>query len=109
MFAVGCASHINPPNSNVEHSRLWVNEPQRNLWSFERVATLKAADGRTSRVRAHLTRHLQAGEAVVFENGVVVTYDGTTLRVANKPLQSLNAVVYRDGTLRKGEFIRTFR
>jgi hypothetical protein len=109
MLAVGCASHIHSPGSKVEHSRLWVSEPQRNLWSFERVATLRTVDGRTNQVNAYVTRQLQAGEAVVFENGGVVTHDGATLRVANEPLKSLNAVVNHDGTLRRGAFIRTFQ
>jgi hypothetical protein len=109
LLAAGCGSHATPATPAVRHSRVSIAEPQRNLWSFQRVRTLKTADGRTSQVNAHVTRQLQPGEGVDFENGTSVSYDGIALRVANEPLDSLNAVVNRDGTLRKGVFIRTFR
>jgi hypothetical protein len=73
------------------------------------VTTLKTADGRTSQINAHVNRQLHPGEGVVFENGTAVSYDGTAFRVGGQLLESLNAVLNRDGALHKAAFIRTFR
>ncbi|RYD68880.1 MAG: hypothetical protein EOP84_29545 [Verrucomicrobiaceae bacterium] len=109
LLVAGCMSDVAHTQPKVQHSRVWVTAPQRNLWSFQRVTTLKNADGRTSPINAHVTRQLQPGEGIVFENGTVVSYDGTVLRVANKPVNSLNAVIDRDGALHNEAFIRNFR
>ncbi len=108
LLTAGCASRVTPGASVPSLSHIWIAEPPRNAWSYLRVATLRTADGRTSRIDAHVPRQLQPGESVVFENGTSVSYEGKVLRVGNEALDSLNAVVNRDGSVNKGSFIRTF-
>ena len=109
LLAVSCASHINPGSSTRKHSHVWVGQPERNLWSYQRVATIHMADGGTNPVDAFAARQLRTGEALVFENGTKVAYDRTTLRVANAPFHSSNAILDPDGTLQHGSFIATFK
>lgn len=99
----GCASssRTTPP-----HTHVWARD--QNLWSYQRVAGLSLADGGVTRPDVHLSRQLRAGESVMLEDGTVVRFDGSTLLVDDHSVDSRNAVVDRDGTLRQNAFIRDF-
>jgi hypothetical protein len=102
IIAGGCEAHAIPP-----HTHFWTRDGQQNLWSYQRVARLTSSNG-DSRPDAFLSRQLYAGETATLENGAVISFDGSTLRVGAEEIHSANAFMEGDCRIQPNAFIRTF-
>ncbi len=89
---IGCASHRVP-----DHSLLYTPDREHNIWSYEPVVG-----------EGFVSRPMQPNQPVKLRNGAIVSFDGRSVVVTGKAINSANAVVQCDGKVREGAFIRTF-
>ena len=78
VSAVGCG--FRPAKS--DHTHLWTAGEQQHVWSYERVAESVVA-GEKTEPQKFLKREIQPGEALMFDGGAIVSYNGSKLRVGS--------------------------
>lgn len=66
------------------------------------------ADGTTWRLNDFCTRSLRPNESIKLESGIVISFDGSVLRVGATEIKWLNSIIDSKGEIYPNSFIRTF-
>jgi hypothetical protein len=114
-LATGCGDPQPPndhgPANRVDpHTHLWLDGGNKHVWTYQKVAEWKSADGVVTIVDGHYSGPIKRGEVYKLTNGTLITFDNHGLVVGGTqiPADTSNVLIEENGQVKLGPFIRTF-
>ena len=115
IAVAGCGDGSSGDNAAADrvppHTRLWVDGGNTRVWTYQKVAERRGADGTVEPMGQLYDGPIRKGEVYKLADGTLVAFDGTGLTVGGVavPAGTLNLMVGDDGTVQLDAFIPTFK